>query len=118
MSGECDPDDLLAIIGDEYVRSILSATSEEAMSAKRLSERCGASLPTVYRRIDDLLEYGFLAEEVEMDPDGNHFKTYEATVEHIEIELVDGNFEVAYSTREEDAVDRFTRMWRQARGDE
>lgn len=117
MSEECNPAEVLSLLGDEHVRAILSATSEQPMSVKSLTDHCDASLPTLYRRIERLLECEMLVERVEVAADGNHFRTYEARVEHVSVDIVDGEIDVECST-DEDAVDRFTRFWKRARGEE
>ncbi len=84
------------------------------MSASGLSEACDVSLATVYRRLETLVERGLLSESVELDADGNHRSVYEADLERVDVRLVDGEFEVSV-TRREDAVDRFARMWNDMR---
>ena len=107
---------LFDLLADEYARTILVATSREAMSAKTLSERYEMSLPTVYRRVERLEEFDFLVEQTEIDPSGgHHHSVYEANLEHIDVDLVDGDLDVQIRLRE-DAADRLTRMWKEMRG--
>lgn len=80
------------------------------MSASELSERCEASLPTIYRRLDRLESHGFVVERTELDPDGNHYNVYEARLDRVEITLGDGEFEFEIDYRE-DVADKFTRLW-------
>jgi biotin operon repressor len=82
------------------------------MSASTLTETCDASRATIYRRIDDLL-----TEHLEIDADGNHYNVYETNLEHVDIHLVDGEFEIQV-TRREDAADRLSRIWDELRGGE
>ncbi|MBX0293822.1 ArsR/SmtB family transcription factor [Haloarcula nitratireducens] len=115
-----DPDGIaaLGLLHDEYAREIFVAASREAMSAKELAEACGFSLPTVYRRVDDLVDAGLVVENNEIDPSGNHYTSYEAAVEHIDVDVRDGELDVTI-TQQSDAVDRFTRVWEDIRrGDE
>lgn len=107
---------LFALLADEYARRILVATSREAMSARTLSERYEMSLPTVYRRVDRLQEFDFVVERTEIDTSGgHHHSVYEANLEHIDIDLDDGDLALKIRLRE-DAADRFTRLWREMRG--
>lgn len=107
---------LFDLLADEYARTILVATSREAMSAKTLSERYDMSLPTVYRRVERLEEFDFLIEQTEIDTiGGHHHRIYEANLEHIGIDLENGDLDIKIHLRE-DAVARFTRMWREMRG--
>lgn len=101
---------MFELLGDEYVRDILTATSREPLSAKELSDRCDMSVSTVYRRADALIEQGLLAERTHVDRDGHHHSEYEAAIEHVDIDLEDGSFSVAVRETA-DAVDRFTRVW-------
>lgn len=115
---EADGDEraLFDLLADEYARTILAATSCEAMSAKTLSERFEMSLPTVYRRIERLEAFDLVVERTEIDTTGgHHHSVYEANLNHIGIDLADGNFDVKVRLRE-DAADRFSRMWQEMRG--
>ncbi|WP_436346827.1 ArsR/SmtB family transcription factor [Natronorubrum sp. FCH18a] len=111
MSEDTDLSTVLAVLDDEYARKILTHTSIESMSASTLSERCDASLPTIYRRLDRLEECQLVTEETELAPDGNHYSVYSANLEHLELSLEDGSFELEITYREEDVADKFTRMW-------
>jgi predicted transcriptional regulator len=115
---EDDDAAVFRLLHDEYARSILTATSRGAMSARELAEVCESSLPTVYRRVDDMVSHGLLVEETELDPAGNHYTTYEAAVEHIDIDIENGEIDVTI-TQQSDVADRFTRVWEDIRrGDE
>ncbi|MFD1586613.1 ArsR/SmtB family transcription factor [Halorientalis brevis] len=109
-----DADELFALLDDEYARTILIATSVEPLSADALAERCDASEPTIYRRIDRLETFDLVESEQQLDPDGHHYKTYAARLERVTIELEDGNLSVAVD-RTEDAADRFTRLYEELR---
>ena len=111
MSEEIDLSTVLAVLDDEYARDILTHTSVEPMSASTLSDRCDASLPTIYRRLDRLKECRLVTEETELAPDGNHYSVYSANLERLELTLDDGTFDLELTYREEDVADKFTRMW-------
>ena len=116
MSEDCDESELLALLEDDYARAILTATSDQAMSANELSERCDASVTTIYRRIDRLLACGLLEERLQPQPDGNHYRDYAATLARFAVTFEDGERRLEVERREaphEDAADRFTRMWRE-----
>lgn len=101
---------LLTLLGDEAVRGILTATDERPMSAQTLDQHCEASLTTIYRRIDDLLDHQLLRSQTEVSEDGNHYNLYEANVENLDITLEEGDFDVEL-TRRDDAPDRFRNIW-------
>lgn len=99
-----------ALLEDPTVRTILTQTSQEPMSATTLSDHCDVSKPTVYRRLDDLRECGLLVEQTQLDPDGGHHRTvYSTNLERVTVELQDGSLRVQIDRRE-DMADRFTRL--------
>lgn len=102
---------VVELLDDEYARAILAETSVEPMSATELAERCGASNPTIYRRIERLRELDLLAERQVLDPDGHHYSEYKARLDRVTVDLEEGAFEVHVARTEEDAVDRFTRLY-------
>lgn len=110
MNEDRDPSELFALLDDEYARTILTETSDRAMSARTLSDRCDASLPTIYRRLDRLKECGLIGERTEIAPDGNHYNIYEARLQRLEVTLEDGDLTVEV-TADEDVADKFTRLW-------
>lgn len=106
-----EDDEVLALLDDEYARSILIETSTEPMSVDTLTDRCEASPPTIYRRIERLEDHDFLESHQELDPDGHHYKTYSARLEHVSITVADGAMDIEIHRREEDPADRFTRLF-------
>ncbi len=113
MSEDCDDEEILALLDDEYARGILTATSAEPMSAQTLSERCDASVTTIYRRIDRLQDCDLVEEQLRPQPDGNHYKVYASRLESFSVRFEDGEMhaEITRERAEEDVADRFTRMW-------
>ncbi|ELZ19810.1 ArsR family transcriptional regulator [Haloterrigena salina JCM 13891] len=108
MSEEPDVETIGTLLEDSTVRTILTQTSQEPMSATTLSDRCDASKPTVYRRLDDLRECGLLVERTKPDPDGGHHRTVYATnLARITIELEDDGLTLRIDRRT-DIADRFT----------
>ncbi|WP_201741583.1 ArsR/SmtB family transcription factor [Salinigranum halophilum] len=104
------PAKLFALLDDEYARRILAHLDQEPMSATELSERCDASPPTVYRRLDRLQRCGLLTEETRIDDRGNHYAVYESRFEGLAVVMDDGEFVVDLSRRA-DPADRFTNLW-------
>jgi DNA-binding transcriptional ArsR family regulator len=102
--------DVVGLLEDDYARAILIHTSSQPLSASELSERCEASPPTIYRRIDRLREHDLLESEQELDPGGHHYEVYTANLQRVTIELDDGEFAVDIE-RETDPADRFTRLF-------
>lgn len=119
MSEDGDVAELLDTLSDDYARAILVETSVEPMSANTLSDRCDASLPTVYRRIERLQELDLIEEQTRIDPGGSHHKVYAAKLSTVSLDLDGGDLEAEIEREEtelaleaeEDVADRFTRMW-------
>jgi DNA-binding transcriptional ArsR family regulator len=114
VSEDCDTGAVLSLLEDEYARAILTATSAEPMSAKTLSEHCDASLPTIYRRLDDLEACDLVEEQVRIRSDGKHYNVYLARLEAFAIGFEDGEVTVDIDRRTvetQDVADRFTNMW-------
>ncbi|ELZ96990.1 ArsR family transcriptional regulator [Haloferax mucosum ATCC BAA-1512] len=112
MSEDIRATEVYALLDDEYARAILTATNAEPMSAKALSDACDASLPTIYRRADRLVECGLLEEQTEVVKDGHHYSVYEARLERLTIELEADELKLSIETKPApDVADRFTDMW-------
>lgn len=90
-----DPtEEILDTIGDEMARRVLIALSKNPQSAKGLAKTCDMSLPTVYRRVDELMDHGLITEETAVADDGNHFKKYFCNFDGTLISLTDDRFDV------------------------
>lgn len=106
MSDAPDPADVFATLDDQYARRILVATKTERLSAKELSEACEMSRPTVSRRVNALVEQGFLEEHTHADSGGHHYQEYEARLEGVDVRLRRAGFEVEVDVQP-DPADRF-----------
>lgn len=105
-----DATDILTLLGDEYVQSILVATTTTPKSAKELSDELGTARSTIYERTEQLVAHDLLVERTRIVDDGSHHSVYEANVEHLDIDLDDGRFQVSVETRDTPAS-RFTNLW-------
>ncbi|EFW92299.1 hypothetical protein ZOD2009_09580 [Haladaptatus paucihalophilus DX253] len=115
MSEDLDPAELFSLLDDDYARSILTKTSKQPMSAQTLSTECDASLPTIYRRLNNLEDAELVEKRTQLEADGNHRAVYKANVEHVEISIADGDLSIRIT--EQDTADRFTQVWGDMRGD-
>lgn len=113
MSGE-DGMVVVSLLDDEYAVRILEETSVEPMSAKALTERCDASPPTIYRRLDRLQANDLVVEHQRLDPDGHHYSVYSASLERVVIELEEGEVSVDVFLRD-DPADQFTKLFEELR---
>ena len=75
VAADCPPDEVFALLDDEYTRSLLSATSHQPMTAPELCEQCNMSKSTVYRRLNKLEECSLVKAAYIPDPDGHQKKT-------------------------------------------
>lgn len=111
MNEDCAIEDVAAVLEDETARTILTATSVEPMSATALSERCGVSEPTIYRRLEDLRKCNLV--EAQTRPDlggGHHEKVYHPRLERVAVTLESGELQLHIERREETMADRFTEL--------
>lgn len=102
--------DVVDLISDDYVRTILRATRDEARSVDSLSDACDADPSTVYRRVERLEEAGLVESQQQLDPDGHHYSTYRATLDAVHISLDEDGFTVEVE-HSESAADKFTRLY-------
>lgn len=103
---ERSPEKVLDLFGDDLVRRILLLTSDVPMSVAALADELDVSRPTVYRRVNDLVTYGILHEDVELDPDGHHYRTFEPALNEITFRLEDGQLRIGVEMNES-LVERF-----------
>lgn len=107
---EVDIEAVAGLLEDETARAILTQTSREPMSASELKQRCDASGPTIYRRLERLRERDLIEEQTRPDPDGGHHtQVYAPNLRRVTVELVDGELRLEIDRRE-DMSDRFTRL--------
>lgn len=112
VSEDPSTEEIFALLDDEYARAILAQTSIEPMSAKTLSDRCDASLPTIYRRTERLVDCDLLAERTEIGESGHHYSIFEARLDTLTVEVDEGDISVNLDTgRADDPADRFTDLW-------
>lgn len=93
-SGDLSTDELLELLDAAYTRSILEAIRTEAKPARAIAEACGASRPTVYRRLNRLQEAGLVETDLKCDADGHHRTVFEAAFDSLTIEFTDDGLSV------------------------
>lgn len=77
----------LDALNDPDCRTLLEATTEVALTARELIERCGIPRSTTYRKVEQLTEAGLLEEEVRISPDGKHASEYRRAFEDIVVSI-------------------------------
>lgn len=110
MSSDDEDPGVLSLLDDDTARTILIETSREPMSATELSEACGVSGPTIYRRLERLEAHDLVREQQALDPGGHHYKAYTAHVERVTVEFDDGTCTIEITRPEADPADRFTQL--------
>lgn len=103
-----DYEAVLAALEDPDCRALLEATSDEALTAGELIDRCDVPRSTTYRKLEQLTEAGLLEERVRLSPDGKHASEYRRTVDDITISLDDADgmsVGLSLSTATQEAAD-------------
>jgi response regulator of citrate/malate metabolism len=96
--GEGDPAGLLCLLNAEYTQSILETIQREQKSARAIAEECGASRPTVYRRLNALEETGLVDSGMVYDADGHHRTVFETTLKAVSVDLASDGLSVTVVT--------------------
>lgn len=108
-----DPDlaTIASLIDNEHARTVLTAASDEPMSATELTACTEATLPTMYRILDRLQDADLVEEGTRIRPDGHHDTVYVATLDAIEFSLEDGSLELSVSRRRGDPAAELASLW-------
>jgi|JXWS01.1.fsa_nt_gb predicted transcriptional regulator len=67
---------VLELLADEYACSILQALDDTPTSVDSLAEECNMSRPTLYRRLERLLEADMINARINPLRDGHHRREY------------------------------------------
>lgn len=95
---EREPADLLRLLNAEYTKSIIEAIQSESKPARAIAEECGASRPTVYRRLNALEDAGLVDCSMECDGDGRHRTRFETTLEAVFVDVTSDGLSVTVTT--------------------
>jgi len=82
---------VLEALDDANCRTILAATSDDALTVTEICEEFGIAQSTGYRKVEALVEAGLLEEKVRLRPGGSHVSTYACTVEDVTVSVGDEN---------------------------
>jgi predicted ArsR family transcriptional regulator len=107
---EWAPSHVLDVFGDELARQILVLTSERPLSADELAEHLDVSPPTIYRRVNELIDHDLLKARQQLDEDGHHYKTFETALKQITFEIEDGGYNIDIQIRRS-LVGKFETFW-------
>lgn len=109
VSEDADVAAVAGLLEDDTARRILIETRTRPMSATELSERCGVSESTVYRRVEELTAQDLIEEGTRPDSDGHHYTVYASRTDRLVFEATDEGFDLEVDRREA-PEDRFTRL--------
>jgi Fe2+ or Zn2+ uptake regulation protein len=109
MSKEWDSSGIFDVLASEHARKILVAASVRPVSARELKDICETSLPTIYRRVNALIDYDLLSEQLEVESDGTQYNTYTSDLKEISIRVEDGGLDVNIDLQK-DSVDQFSEL--------
>ena len=80
-------DEILSLLADDYVQSILDALRVAPKPATEIADDCEMSTVTVYRRLDRLETVGLVTATTQVAADGNHRATYRARQLSVDVSL-------------------------------
>ena len=107
---EWSAESVFDLFGDDLARRILVLASDRAVSADDLDDHLEASRPTIYRRLNALLDRDLLVEHQELDERGNHFKSFETALERVSFAIEDGGYDIELELRR-GLVGQFQAFW-------
>lgn len=110
-----EPEDVFALLANEYAREILAYANTKPMSVRELADACDAHHSTIYRRIEQLKDHNLLAEQLKVDTDGHHYTMYTTTLQSLTVSLDEDGYQIQLQIKE-DPVDRIAQMWHEIRG--
>ncbi|WP_156105592.1 ArsR/SmtB family transcription factor [Halobellus rufus] len=108
---DADLETIVSLLDDHHTRSILVATSETPRSANELSDRCGVSTSSIYRRLDRLTDAELVTERTRPRSDGHHETVYVSRLDRFELTIRDGDLSWEIDRRSDDIADQLTRLW-------
>lgn len=107
---EWSPSDVFDVFGDSLARRILVLASDRPLSADELADQFDASRPTIYRRLNALIDYDLLRKQQEINTDGNHYQVYETTLKRVTFEIEGGGYTIDMTVRQS-LADQFESFW-------
>ncbi|MFH5800824.1 ArsR/SmtB family transcription factor [Haladaptatus sp. CMAA 1911] len=109
MSKDWEPDNIFEVLGNAQARQILVLADLKPMSAQELADRCETSLPTIYRRINELVNYDLLRKQTQKE-DGTQYQIFKTDLKKVCFEIDNGGFVVDVQLRQQ-MVDQFEDFW-------
>lgn len=107
---EWSPANILDVFGDSIARAALVLASDQPVTVKDLADQLDVSDPTIYRRIDPLVEANLLREHQQVDAKGNQPCRYETMLEQVTFEVGTDGYTVDIQVKQ-NLVEDFESMW-------
>lgn len=107
---EWSPANILDLFGDSIARAILILANTDPVAVNEIAERLDVSNPTVYRRIDPLVDANLLEEKRQIDQDGNQHKVYKTILDEVTFKIEGDSYTVDTQINQ-DLADDFESMW-------
>jgi len=86
--------DQLELVTDEYALAVLEALGDGPKRGRDLIEGTEGSRSTVYRRLNRLVDAGFVRAETALDPDGHHCKEFRLVRSTLTVTVENGDLRV------------------------
>jgi predicted transcriptional regulator len=81
-----DAETVFSLLDDEDTRAILGAL-HEPRTARELMTACDIPRSTTYRKLDDLVDAGLVAQRIRPSRSGNHASEYARTIDGVHVDL-------------------------------
>lgn len=107
---EWSPSNILDVFGDSIARATLVVANDRPVSVKEIAKVLDVSNPTIYRRIDPLVDANLLEERSRIDMNGNQHKEYETILDEATFSL-DGDSYTVDIQVDQDITDDFESIW-------
>lgn len=104
------PSNVLDVFGDPIARATLVLANQGPVVVKELADELDVSDPTIYRRIDPLVDADLLEERQRIDQKGNQHKEYETKLDEVTFKLEGSSYTVDVQVNQ-DLTDDFESMW-------
>jgi predicted transcriptional regulator len=89
-----EPEQALDILGDDSCRDIILKTLSEPSIARELVDECEESRSTIYRKLEELVENGFLTRSNRIRTDTRNATQFEAAVDSIRVDFTEDGLAV------------------------
>lgn len=107
---EWEPSDVFDVFGDALARRILVLASDRPLSADDLAQQLEVSRPTIYRRVNALIDYDLLRESEQIDVKGNNYQSFETTLQRVTFEIDNGGYNIDLTMRQS-LAEQFDSFW-------